>query len=404
MPEVLTELSLPAMPDYIDDLLLRTARMPQRPGWSLLERWFPVSTFTATMPSRWPAVRPLVAVAVLLALIAAAIALYAGSQSQLPPLFGPARNGLVLAATSAGDISAVDPVTGSVRTIVTGPGLCCTSVSPDGRRISYLHIPAADADPTGLTFANVDGSAASYVPGDQLKGLGWTEWAPSGDRMLATTDEGPVILDTRTAKATILDVPIPVLRASWIGTSGDILLTQHQGDTQMRVFRLAAGSTKPTLVTTLQYAVNPPLISPDGSRFLYFIWGTEDRLHGKLHVFDLATNTDRAITEESFADSKVWENPVWSPDGSLIASELYDANGLYQVAVVAATGGTPVLVGPKKPEMTEGAAIRFSPDGTALLVTYRFDKTTWLLPTAGGEGRQVNWATTEDLDWQRLAR
>ena len=50
---------------------------------------------------------------------------------------------------------------------------------------------------------------------------------------------------------------------------------------------------------------------------------------------------------------------------------------------------------------TGGAAIRFSPDGTQLLVTYRQDGTTWLLPTAGGEGRQGDWAGSDDLDWQR---
>jgi hypothetical protein len=405
MPEVLTELSLPTMPDYIDDLLLRTERMAQRPGWSIPERWFPVSTFTATMPSRWPALRPLIAAAVLLALIAAAIALYAGSQRPLPPLFGPARNGLVVAANATGDIAAVDPATGTSTTLVHGPALCCATVSPDGRRISYLHTPQSGGDPTSLTFAKMDGSVISEVSGSSLKGLDWTEWDPTGDRLLATTQDGPVVFDAQTGHATTLQTPFDVTRASWIGTSGDILLTEHASDTLTRVYRLPAGSTAaPALLTTLTYAVNPPLVSPDGSRFLYFIWGPEERLQGDIHVFDLATNTDQAITEEAFADSKLWENPVWSPDGSSIAAELYQPNGLYQVAVVAATGGTPVLVGPPKPEGTDGAAIRFSPDGTSLLVTYRDDMTTWLLPTAGGDGQKVSWAATEDAGWQRLAR
>ena len=69
LPEVLTELSLPRVPDYVDDLLSRTARTPQRPGWTFLERWFPVSAITDAMslPQRLP-LRPLVAIAILVVL------------------------------------------------------------------------------------------------------------------------------------------------------------------------------------------------------------------------------------------------------------------------------------------------------------------------------------------------
>jgi len=68
-----------------------------------------------------------------------------------------------------------------------------------------------------------------------------------------------------------------------------------------------------------------------------------------------------------------------------------------------ATGGEPVLVGPEFPTGTNGTAIRFSPDGQSLLVTYRFDNSTWLLPVNGFPGRKVSWSPTEDIDWQRLA-
>src|SRR6185503_1607697 len=52
LPEVLTELSLPVMPDYVDNLLSRTERMSQRPGWSFPERWFPVRTIPAGLSLR----------------------------------------------------------------------------------------------------------------------------------------------------------------------------------------------------------------------------------------------------------------------------------------------------------------------------------------------------------------
>src|ERR1041385_2800968 len=96
LPDVLNELALPRVPDYVDTMLSRTERMPQRPGWTFPERWFPVSVITSAIsPARRPTLRPLIAVAVVIALIVAAVALYVGSRKHLPPLFRLARNGIV---------------------------------------------------------------------------------------------------------------------------------------------------------------------------------------------------------------------------------------------------------------------------------------------------------------------
>lgn len=407
LPEVLTELSLPRLPDYVDTLLQRTARMPQRSRWTFPERWFPLSTLTAALPTRRLPLRPLIAVAILVALLVASIALYAGSQKRLPPLFGPAVNGLVVTNNAAGDIVAADPGSGAVRTIVAGPGLCCSSVSPTGERISFLHTSATGGDPTGLTVANMDGSVIRAVPDDNGAAVSWFEWAPAGDRLLLSNSSGPAILDIATGKLTPITGTSNVIRASWIGVTGDILLTSQPSTTTpsdtIRVARLAAGRTSnSTEIATLQYTVDPPLVSPDGSKFLYDIWGPESRQHGDIHVFDFASGTDRAITEEGFDDGISNENPVWSPDSSQIAFERAVPGGYYQIAVMQALGGDPVLLGQKLPIMENGAAIRFSPDGKSLLVTYRKAQATWIFPLAGGDGRQVTWTTTEDNDWQRL--
>ena len=406
LPEVLTELALPRVPDYVDDLLVRTARTPQRPGWTYLERWLPMSTFSAALPAgRRLSMRPLVAVLVLLALVIASIVLYAGSQRRLPPLFGLARNGAVVTADAAGNIVSVDPSNGAMHTLVTGPNLCCAGFSPDGQHIAYLHVPNPGADPAGLTVANLDGSTVRDIPSDVLTGLDWVEWTPSGDRLLLSDKYRARIFDVATGSVTNLVAPFRVSRASWIGTTGDILLTSFVSDTLTRMYRLPAGATSnPKQLAEIQYMVAPPVVSPNGSKFLYFIWGTEDRLHGDLHVFDFATGTDRALTQEAFYDNQIWENPVWSPDGSAIAAELYGADDLYRIAVISAGGGDPVVIGPGKPSGTNGAGIRFAPDGQSLLVTYRSDNTTWLLPVAGGDGRQVSWATSDDMDWQRLGQ
>src|SRR6185503_3839333 len=93
LPEVLTELSLPRVPDYVDDLLSRTERMPQRPGWTFPERWFPVSAITSALQARRPlSLRPLIILAIVAALIVASLVWYVGSQRRPAPLTGLARN------------------------------------------------------------------------------------------------------------------------------------------------------------------------------------------------------------------------------------------------------------------------------------------------------------------------
>jgi hypothetical protein len=219
-----------------------------------------------------------------------------------------------------------------------------------------------------------------------------------------------VVIDVANGSVTTIETGSQIGRASWIGTTGDILLTMGgQADVVRTIKWLPAGATSlasAVEVTKLRSAVDVPLVSPDGSRFLYFIWGSTPNLHGRIHVFDFAAGSDIAVTDEAPVDPAheiAWENPVWSPDGTRIATELY-TTGENHIAVISATSAaSPVLIGPAFPTGENGAAIRWSPDGTSILATYRFNNETWLLPVSGEPGRKVSWATSEDMDWQRLA-
>ena len=42
LPDLLTELAAPRIPDYTDDVLAITAGTRQRPRWAHLERWLPM--------------------------------------------------------------------------------------------------------------------------------------------------------------------------------------------------------------------------------------------------------------------------------------------------------------------------------------------------------------------------
>ena len=87
-------------PDYVDDLLTRTARSRQRSAWRFPERWLPMD-LTARAPTitgRQVPLRLIGLVALVVLALAVGAALFVGSQRRLPAPFGPAANGLIVYA------------------------------------------------------------------------------------------------------------------------------------------------------------------------------------------------------------------------------------------------------------------------------------------------------------------
>ncbi len=74
LPELLEELAAPRIPDYFSDTLAQTARTPQRPAWTSLERWLAVD-IAARAPlgvRRFP-LTTVVSIVLLMALLAAVV-------------------------------------------------------------------------------------------------------------------------------------------------------------------------------------------------------------------------------------------------------------------------------------------------------------------------------------------
>ncbi len=88
LPDGLTDLASPQVPGYLDDILADTARKRQRPAWSFLERWLPM-TLVLRRPATAPPLRAswVLVLASLLALALVGTALVAGSAilSSRPP-------------------------------------------------------------------------------------------------------------------------------------------------------------------------------------------------------------------------------------------------------------------------------------------------------------------------------
>ena len=121
LPEILTQISVPQVPDYTDDILGLTARRRQRPGWTFPGRWLPMditSPRPAVARTQW---RPIGIVILLILALAAAVLVYIGTRpSRLAPFYGPATNGSLVYARN-GDIYIADADLESERLLIGGP-------------------------------------------------------------------------------------------------------------------------------------------------------------------------------------------------------------------------------------------------------------------------------------------
>ena len=104
LPSALSDLAAPATPDYLTDILGRTAATRQRSAWASLERWLPVDIATTRVPTRRLPSRQLALLAVLALLVSLMLAAYIGTRTtHVPPPFGPAENGRLIYSAD-GDI------------------------------------------------------------------------------------------------------------------------------------------------------------------------------------------------------------------------------------------------------------------------------------------------------------
>jgi len=97
LPSALTDLAVPATPDYLTDILGRTAATRQRPAWASIERWLPVDIARSRVPATRVPWRQLGILVALALLISAMLAAYVGTRpTHVPPPFGPAENGRLI--------------------------------------------------------------------------------------------------------------------------------------------------------------------------------------------------------------------------------------------------------------------------------------------------------------------
>ena len=426
LPGLLEDVYVAGTPNYRNDVLAAVARTRQRPAWTFLERWLPMVDIAA--PASFAGRLPMRAISLallLLALIAAGLLIYAGSESnKIPAPFGPARNGGVVYAVD-GDLYLGDPATGSSRAILTGPGLDRKPVvSPDGRRIAFLRGEDGSTEDGAfdLMVGTVGGSDVKVISTQKLGDGDPFAWSPDSRFLLATVGEdGTYRYDADGGSAELVSADVYVHVDSFRPTAGSQVLYEPLDVRSLGVMNLDGSGSR--IIYTI-----PPVERQDGCDYASVIWSPDGQkvaflrhpvgTESQCRIFVM--NADGTDARQLTTDAGLWTETDlrWSPDGSQIAFNRWEfVSGTWLVrpiGLVSASGGAARSVGPAP--VSDGAAFTWAPDGGSIIyaqaTVIQWPTSTTLsdmikrpvmIDLASGASREVPWAVNSWPTWQRLA-
>ncbi|MBA2719946.1 MAG: hypothetical protein H0U52_12010 [Chloroflexi bacterium] len=418
LPDVLTDIAAPRVPDYATDVLALTAVTRQRPRWTFLQRWLPMDipvrplVYAPRVP--W---RLLVVAALAIALLAAGM-LIAGAQRKVPAPFGPARNGALLFGD--GDIYIRDALHGTSRLLLGGPtDDFAAGFTRDGTRMTFLRRISGSAGTSSeriqLLGAAIDGANPIPLTG-ALIAPDWWDISPDDTTIIGSV--GDYTVGQHLYRWSALEPGEPQLIE--LGRDMNTSFPNFRGpDGAEVVFR--AITTVDNRVRSGLFAVHPdgsglravtptdghrdddyqfPQLSPDGKLLAYTAWDTAAGRH-RLHILDLVTGAVREFDDDAGSAGFA----TFSPDSTrLLFQRFYDGE-IQIVTAPVADAAASVTVGPGYPVVEgEYVSATFSPDGAWILISDPVSKETWLVDAvAGGEGDVLAWSAGNISSWQRVA-
>jgi WD40 repeat protein len=328
----------------------------------------------------------------------------AGDEPVLPPPFGPARNGVIVAATSFGLVQ-VDPLTGATLPLLEGE-THGVQFSPDGRRLLF-----GSAFTGSVRVMDADGSDVREVlPSGEYS---WVEWASDSERVLVGKDGWLSIIDVETGDTERFDLGMDIGRIRWRPDHDQLVIAGDRGgDGSEGLYLVDADGTDLRALGPESDGIDNAVVSPDGSTIAY-----NHHLEGPIHLLDIDTGVDRELT---FQGGKTGE---YSPDGTrLLVTQ--EAEGPahaevlrqremghyayeYRSVIVPIDGEGPVVVLGTQVHRAIGGGGGggiFSPDGTQVLASYtQPPEGVWLFDAATGEGEEKQEWRGYEYTWQRLA-
>ncbi|HEX5826765.1 MAG TPA: hypothetical protein VFY23_04535 [Candidatus Limnocylindrales bacterium] len=413
LPAALGDVAGARPPDYLVNVLGRTARTRQRPAWASIGRWLPMDlassrVTTARFPWRTVGVLALVAL-----LLAALLAVNAGSQRRVPAPYGPAVNGLIPFERD-GDILVGDPDTGETRLLSGGSANDYLPMfSPDGTRVAFLRAgadcPAPGDDCPGgelVVVAGADGSGLEAISPAPIVGIGAITWAADSRSLYLGRGEEILRLPIDGSGPTVLRSDAQV---DWIvprPPAGDELLVRGFVDGVFGLHRMKADGSDAELLVEATFSgfddnqdLNFPAYSPDGATIYH---NRSNR--GTIEAW--AMDADGSNARRFNVDAPVagwWEGEMApSPDGRWVAMWRVAPGMPGRITVYPADGTGEGVEGPF---IAGTAHWAWAPDSSRILVNYNNpdEGDQVLLDPRTGKVTPLPWAADAEPDWQRLA-
>jgi Tol biopolymer transport system component len=427
LPEVLEELSNPRTPAYYDDILGQVARTRQRPGWTFIERWLPLTTISGRLATA-PRVPMRLAVVLLLLLLAFAMTvLLAGTSRQpVPAPFGVAGNGQIVFTDSTGQINVGTLADGTSRIIVPGSGHSRPVFSPDGRWLAYLQNGNGGTD---IVVSGPNGEAPRVLSATAIGSpIGHFGWAPDSKAVIAFVGADILAFDlhvtgsSRTifkgADGTRFNSFNDNLTDFFRPPNGDEILFVGNGPKGSGVYRQALAGGAPIAVVTDQMV---PSVwdsnqsgaqwSPDGKRIAMAIHPPNTPDFGRAYIVNAdGTGLRRVGRDDSPGYIIDDEHISWSPDGTRIALGrwlMYADGGVDPRPVTIVDVATNAETEAANREVNGYHGWSWSPDGSSIIEVpgdgSEDPGIVIVVDAATGEARKMSgWTSVNGpADWQR---
>jgi Tol biopolymer transport system component len=419
LPEILTSIAAPRVPDYTDDLLAQAAATRQRPRRTFFEGWLRMDAiaYRASVPAfPW---RPLIVITLLLVLVVGALLVAGSQQHRVPPPFGPAKNGEI--AFGDGDIYVRDGLNGTTRLVIGGPTFDFGGgFTRDGQRLTFLRrvsgSPGTPSQRFRLYVADRDGTNVEAIS-EPLAAPDGADLAPDSASLVVAagaSSAGPNLFMANLRqpgplRQIDLGTNLTADTPTFLGPTGAEIVfrgtTLTSSGVRHGIFAVHPDGSglrpiTPTDGTDEDSGYSFPQPSSDGRHIAYTAW--DPQLHGlRVHVVDLDTGADRTLTD--VGRSEGWA--TFSPDSTRVLFTNY-TNQRYQLFDSPIDGNGPrVAIGPMY-EQVDNKALNgiFSPDGKWVIVADTGTKDTRIVDAAkGGDGTVLPWSAADISGWQRLA-